>query len=191
MQDHAPYGHAFNELALMVFIELLDEAARYLEAFDRIDDPCVSVGDSDEEEDGYEAEGDKDCQAAEEEADTEPADTGERPVWERTLDLALAAGFMLRVKADGWKLFCERLTIPSFVLWKILLGYDRLQRALPLAEKAAFVPEGMVRWLNSIRADGAPEAIVDELISAEKVADTLEVMFRRRVEWWGGRPACL
>ena len=38
MQDHAPYGDAFSELALLVFIELLEEAARYEEAFVWADD---------------------------------------------------------------------------------------------------------------------------------------------------------
>ncbi len=32
MPDYSPYGHAFNELSLLVFIELVEEAARYREA---------------------------------------------------------------------------------------------------------------------------------------------------------------
>jgi hypothetical protein len=38
MRDHAPYAHAFDELAFLVFIELLEEAARYLETFAHADD---------------------------------------------------------------------------------------------------------------------------------------------------------
>ena len=38
MPDHAPYGHAFNELATLTFIELLEEAVRYVEFFAHADD---------------------------------------------------------------------------------------------------------------------------------------------------------
>ncbi len=31
--DHSPYAHAFSDLALMTFIDLLEEAASYQEAF--------------------------------------------------------------------------------------------------------------------------------------------------------------
>jgi hypothetical protein len=149
LPDHTPYALAFNELALQVFIELLDEATRYLEAFDQIDDTCAIPDNDDEVEHSAETE-DSEHDAAKTQAEAEPAegDYGKKPIWERFLDLALACGFLLRTKADGWKLFCERLTIPPFVLWEIHPGYDRLQRALALAEKAAFVPEGRVCWLK-------------------------------------------
>ena len=42
MPDHAPYAHAFDELALLIFIELLEEAAGYLDAFARADDTATS-----------------------------------------------------------------------------------------------------------------------------------------------------
>jgi hypothetical protein len=35
MSDHAPLAHAFDELSLLVFVELLAGAADYLEAFHR------------------------------------------------------------------------------------------------------------------------------------------------------------
>jgi hypothetical protein len=191
MPDHAPHGHAFNELALLIFIELLEEAARYLEAFECADDARDNFVPDDEEEACREAdagggeppEGEPDAAA-----DSEPAgdDAGHRPAWQRSLDLALAAGFMLRTKADGWKLFCERMSIPPLAGWECLPGFDRLQRALRVAEKAAFVPEGMVRWLNAIRPQGAPEATAESLISAQGSADGLEKLFRESVASWGG-----
>jgi hypothetical protein len=52
--------------------------------------------------------------------------------------------------------------------------------------KAAFFPEGMAEWLNTIRPDGGREATVENLMSAEKVADELNKMFRQCVNWWGG-----
>jgi hypothetical protein len=190
MPDHAPLGHAFNELALLVFIELLDEAARYLEAFEHADDVRDLFGPDDEEEDcGKADEGGAGPPEGEPgaAADAEVEEyAGDRPAWQRSLDIALAAGFMLRTKADGWKLFCERMSVPPFAGWEYLPGFDRLKRAVKVAEQVAFVPEGMVRWLNAIRPQGAPEATAEGLILAQGHADGLEKLFRESVASWGG-----
>jgi hypothetical protein len=103
------------------------------------------------------------------------------------LDAALYAGFLLKAKADGWKRFCERLSIPPFAVWKLLPGFDRLQCALKLADEAAFVPEEAIRWLNEIRPKGAPE-VQECHVALEWYADQLEDAFRERVKWWGGKP---
>ena len=92
---------------------------------------------------------------------------------------------MLRTKVDGWKLFCERLTIPPFALWEGLPGYDRLQRAQKLTENAAFDVEGFVQWLNRIRPAGDPERTLPPLTVAGMAA-AAEKVFRERVERWGG-----
>src|SRR5262249_15997242 len=97
----------------------------------------------------------------------------------------LAQGFTVKTQADGWKLFCERLGVPPFALWQALPGFDRLQRALALAEQFAFVPVGMIRWLNTIRPEGAPEGKALGLTPA-KGAEELEAFFRERAAWWGG-----
>ena len=195
-QDHVPYLNAFDELALLVFIELLDEASGYDDACESADEEaCYSFDDDDEEVDSDEAETATGGEAEEEpgaKTHAEQAEgwAGERPLWQRTRDLAFAAGFMLRTKTEGWKLFCERMHIPPFLLWEMLPGFDRLQRALALAEKAAFFPEDMVRLLNTIRRKNKHEATVatvENLMSAEKVADELAKMFRQRANWWGGR----
>src|SRR5438309_11444760 len=55
MQDHAPYADAFNELAMLMFIELLEEAALYHDALER----CHQ----DELEGSEEAEGKRDPEA--------------------------------------------------------------------------------------------------------------------------------
>jgi hypothetical protein len=190
MPDHTPYAHAFDELALLVFIELQEEAARYVEAFARADEVHDVFGE-DEEADGDEGtEGTGETHAEEgsdTKADRESAegDAGERPVWQRHLDLALAAGFVLRTKAEGWELFCERMAVPPLALWEGLPGLDRLQRALKMAEKAAFAPEGFLRWLNAIRPAGEPER-AEVPLTSEGMAAAAEELFRRRVEWWGG-----
>lgn len=78
------------------------------------------------------------------------------------------------------------MNLPPFSAWEGLPGFDRLQFALALAEKAAFCPAGMVRWLNRIRPEGEPEATAERLISAAKAAAGPEARFRQRVERWGG-----
>ena len=104
---------------------------------------------------------------------------------ERALDVALAAGWVLRTKAEGWRRFWERLSVPPFVLWEGFPGLDRLQRALALAEKAAFTAKGFRRWLNRIRPKSEPE-MTEVPLSVGGIADATERMFRTRVAWWGG-----
>jgi hypothetical protein len=172
LPDHAPYAQAFNDLAFLTFIELLEEAAHYQEAF-ALTDKFGDDEDEEESEDGSE------------ETDAQVDEGPKEPVWSRALDIALAAGYMLRTKANGWKLFCERLNVPPLLIWEIHPGFERVQRALALAEKAAFNAEGFLRWLNRVRPKGAPELTTVPL-TAEGVADANAKAFRHRVEWWGG-----
>jgi len=96
------------------------------------------------------------------------------------LDRILYAG------SSGRKGFCKlALKLPPFLFWEELPGFDRLQRALALAEKAAFVSEGFLQWLNRVRPEGSPVLSAVPL-SVEGVADAIEHMFQNRVEWWGG-----
>jgi hypothetical protein len=169
-QDHAPHAHAFGELAVQVYLDLLEEAARYADAFDllRVDQSGGEPGDE---------AGDAEAEDAAAEEEGTPAI--------RRLDLVLVAGFVLRTKAEGWKLFCARLSVPPFALMEGLPGFDRLRRALALTERAAFVPEGFLRWLNEARPAGAAE-MSEVPLTAEGVADEVERLFRDRVAWWGG-----
>jgi hypothetical protein len=177
MSAHAPYAHAFDDCALLIFIELLEEAARYLDAFDRADDAHDLFADEGaEEEDGGDG-------AAEEEAPTD--EDRRRSAGQRALDLALAAGFVLRTKAEGWKLFCQRLNVPAFAVWEGLPGFDRLQRGLALAEQAVFKPEGFLRWWNAIRPTDEPERS-EVPLTVEGMADATVRLFRESVQWWCG-----
>jgi hypothetical protein len=179
MPDHYPYANAFDELALEMLFDLLEWAACYFDAFIRADEACEIFGDD-------EPEGDKEGESAEAEDAPGPAqEAGERPAWQRAHDMALACGFILRTRADGWKLFCERMNVPPFLLWEVYPGFDRLQRALALAETAAFTPEDYVRWLNRIRRAGEPE-VTHAAPTVEGLASANEKAFRQRVEWWGG-----
>jgi hypothetical protein len=88
---------------------------------------------------------------------------------------------VLKVKADGWKLFCERLSVPPFATWKGLPGFNRLKCALDLAEQAAFIPAGMVRWLNDVPPAGTP-ALSRVPLTVEGIADATAKMFQDRVD---------
>jgi hypothetical protein len=179
MQDHAPYADAFNELAMLMFIELLEEAALYHDALERCHQDELEG--SEEAEGKRDPEGEADANAGEDHAATHP----DYSTLDRYFDLFLASGYELRAEVEGWKLFCEKLNIPPFLLWQDLPGFDRLQRALALAEKAAFTAEGFLKWLNRIRPAGEQE-LSEVPLTAESVAKAAAQAFRQRVEWWEG-----
>ena len=97
----------------------------------------------------------------------------------------MVTGYMLKINVAAWEAFCKRLSIPPRVLWAPLPGFDRLQRALVLAEKFAFTDAGFLQWLNGKRAADVPE-IVKNPVSVEEMADKIEQRYRERVSWWGG-----
>jgi hypothetical protein len=171
--DYAPWAQAFDELALLEFIEVAEEAARFhdlwLRAADiddwECDDEVLSPG-----------------RTADQVAN--PA----RPA-QRHWDLVAAAGYVLRARAEGWQRFCQQRAVPPFALWEGLPGYNRLQAALAPADEKAFGVEEMVRFLNRVRPAGAPEATAAAVMTPASLAAGLEAMFRRRVGWWSGEPA--
>jgi hypothetical protein len=178
MADTSPYGHAMQELIFLTYIELLDTAAFYCDCNDRFHDQLRdSIGTAT----------DADNDTVETTAEDGVAND---PPWHRAGELAYAAGFHLKAKVAGWKVFCERWNDAPFAAVEAahLPGLDRLKRAVALAEAgAAFqTPSDMVRWINSIRPAGTPEAIEASLVSAERFADDLDATFRVRVHWWGG-----
>jgi hypothetical protein len=197
--DYAPWSHAFEEVAMLIFLELLDDAGEHNDTFRRWCDTNESWTDDGDDDDAPADEGDDDDRvdatpdpAIANEAST-PEDVDlEQTLATRYLDLYLAQGFMLKTKLAGWKTFCEQLSIPPFAMWKFLPGFDRLRRTLERLEDnefrpgPAFLPEGMRRWLSEIRPDGQPEPSMEDLISPERFADGLDEVFRERVEWWGG-----
>jgi hypothetical protein len=177
--EHSPYARAFDELATLVYIELVEEAARYQEALDRADEFTPSGGAADE--DGEAEPGENETVEA-----AAAAGRAKPPRGERYLRLALAAGYVLRAKAAGWQQFCEQLPVPPWALWALLPGYDRLQRALAAAKEVAFEPEGFLRWLNELRPPGEP-ALTTVPLTVEGIAAAIAEAFRQRARWWGGR----
>ncbi len=184
-QDHAPYGHAFSELVWLTFIELVEDATRFREAQEAAwtgfgfcegcgrlrGEGCAEVETGDE---GTAADG--------------PEEPGEPHDCQRCRALAGASAYVLCVKAEGWRLFCEGMNANASILWEGVPGRERLLRDLAEAQEAALPPEEMLAWLNRIRPEGEPEAESVKL-TAESVAEATERMFRERVRWWGGRSA--
>jgi hypothetical protein len=185
MPAYSPFAHAFQELSLLTYIELLDDAAFYGDANEQASEALGNFEPADAE--GEES-GDKDKgNVSKEESTADIANPGSTkpPLWVRSLEVAYAAGYMLRTKADGWKLFCERLNVSPWLLLEDFPGFDRLQRALALTEQTAFKPEGFLRWLNVVRPAGAPE-LTRVPLTVEVVANATAEMYRARAAWWSG-----
>ena len=180
MPDHSPYAHAFQELILVTYIELLDTAAFYRECNERFHDQLrdsIDTAKNPEDDDTEET------PAAED-------DIVKHPAWHRAGELVYAAGFLLKAKLAGWKLFCEQWNDAPFAAWEkaSFPGLDRLKLAFAHAEAGTAFPTSadMVRWLNGIRPASNPEATEADIMTAERFADIFEAAFRERVRWWGG-----
>ena len=198
---HAPWSHAFDQLATLVYVELLEEVAKHQDAFERWCDATEVSDDENDDDDANQHDDSEDEEDAGEDGeeklheidDAMLADNDQKPpIWARVLELYYAQGFILKTKIAGWKLFCQRLTLPPLVLWQPLPGFDRLLRATDLLENReqgpppAFEPEGMVNWLNRVRRAGQPETTLARLLSPEHFADDLEVGLRHCVKMYGG-----
>ncbi|HJZ90097.1 MAG TPA: hypothetical protein VKE40_04445 [Gemmataceae bacterium] len=169
MPDYSPYANALQDVTLLIYIELLTESSRYMESLALADQEDFS-------EPGERGEADDDDEP--ETADLDFAN-------ERRLRLALASGYVLRTKVEGWKQFCERWTVPPFLLWQELPGFDQLQGALRLTDQVAFTAEGFLRWVNNRRPASDPP-LTEVPVTAAETADDFDELFRSRIEWWGG-----
>jgi hypothetical protein len=166
--DYSPFTQALRELAILTFLDLVEEAAMYRDAFERWSD-ADTTGIS-----------------------SATAKKRNLTSKDRASGVFLAQGFMLRTKAAGWKLFCERMSISPFGIWQYLPGFERLQCELNIVEGtldrpgSAYTPKGVVCWLNTVRPSGDPEVTEARIMTAERCANSLDTMFRERVKWWGG-----
>jgi hypothetical protein len=166
--DYYLYGDALHYLAHVIFTDLVEEAAHYRDCFALVCDEGQGAG------------------SAGRKRKRESRDLAS--LWsvpDHPWALVLSAGFRLRTKADGWKLFCQRLGIDAFVLWADLPGFDRLQSTLKLTDEIAFAPEGMVAMLNRRRPPDAPE-ITTVPLTPERIAAETEDIFRYSVGRNGG-----
>ena len=193
--DYVPFGHAFDELSLLVFLELLEVSADYLAvvrpAVAGLDGQAgaaepLSANESEQEPESNEWDDEEDEPDMDLSDGSEGIDEPTIPEeWREWSALQLALGFILQTKANGWKLFCERMTIPPFALWEGLPGYHRLRRALALAELNAFEPAQYLQWRNNVRQPGEPE-LTELTLTVERVADLTATLYRDFVISCGG-----
>lgn len=179
--DHAPYAHALQELLLLTYIELLEDAALFQE--------CNALTDS-QLRDSIEATS-APKRTKKRTKDREPVgEVVDYPAWHRTGRTAYGVGFLFKVKVQGWKLFCTRQNVAPLALWEQmrLPGLDRLKRAMALAVGGNSFPSAaeMVRWMNEVRPAGDPERTEADILTAKSYAAGLDTAFRNRVRWWKG-----
>jgi hypothetical protein len=182
--DHAPFAHAFHDLMFLTYIELLEDAAFYQES-NALTDKLLR-----ESIEASRMRKRKKNTTQSETCRSRTIDGVEYPEWHFVGRTAYAMGFLLRVKMQGWTLFCARLNVAPLALWEKmdLPGLDRLKRALALAVAGAAFPSGaeMVVWVNEVRPAGDPEHTEADVLTAERFAENLDALFRERVRWWGG-----
>ena len=170
MNDFAPHLQAFHQWELLVFCELHEAAACADEYFAMCDSAALwqtRTPNNGESEEGNSSKA--------------------KPLSQRDLDLSLANNYLLKVKKAGWDLFCERLSVPPIFLWTTLPGWDRLERALELAEQAAFEPANNARLFEwNSTAGRAPER-TELKLNAVAFADKLSVDFVQQTNCFRGR----
>lgn len=163
LPNYSPYAIAIDELSQHTFTELLELSASYLEALLQADlamERHLGQNDSANITCGQE-------------------------LCDRTMDIALAAGFQLNLYWHAWQLFCKDLSVSPLKLWETLAGFDRVQQAITLAERVAFSREEMYEWLLQIRPGdkNEREPVVE---TPEVIAESLQQAFDKSAQLWGG-----
>lgn len=159
--EHVPWSNAFQELAWLVYVELLADAAEY-------QDMLHHYAHADRDEDG---------------------DSPSPSLADRHRDVAFARGYFLRTKLDGWVQFCEARTLPPYLLWESLPGYVRFREIADLTQAndtrppLAFIAEEMTAYLTRLRPRDTPPTLLSHATSALELEET----FLTRVALWSGR----
>ena len=188
MPAHSPYARAFGELSFMTYIELLDEAAEYLDSHER----AVRAVDTRMPKRKKTARRTKTITPDQEEPAAENSeDDAEKPTrLAQSYELVNAIGFFFKLNLRGWTLFCARWNAGLTDLWDHgnYPGLDRLKIAWALVQAgfAYRTPADAVCWLNTVRPADDPELTEANIMTAEWVADRHDAEFHERVRWWGG-----
>jgi hypothetical protein len=185
MPAHAPYAMAFSEVSYLTFMELVEDAARFFDATDGAKDlagkfnvPDPSSDDPDETTIINKAH----SSSGPQHKSVENAVSFEE--WRRTFDIVLALGYILRTKAEGWELFCKRMSVPPFLLWEGFPGNARLKHALATVKRVAFTSQRFLRWINSKRKKSKP-LLTAVPLSTDYVAKENANALQIRANWWG------
>jgi len=187
MSAHSPYARAFEELNFAIYIELLDQAAEFLDAYARAENALRVVEDKKPKRKKTKA-----MTSNEEQSVAEyPENAGAKPPrWVRSLALVHALGFFFKLNLAGWQLFCARWNVAPIAWWDhgSYPGLDRLKSTSAMANGglAYPTPADMVRWMNTVRPAGDPEVTEANIMTTEWIADRYEADFRELVRWWGG-----
>jgi hypothetical protein len=186
MSAHSPYALAFGELSFVTYMDLLEEAANFLDEHQRATNAAGLVGARMPIRRRARATTrNEEVPAVENAAD----DADKPPLWTHA-DVVNAIGFFFKAKLIGWKFFCERWNAAPLSLWEHgeYPGLDRLKRTWALVRNGLAFPTtaDLVRWLNTVRPIGDPELTEANIMTAERIADSLDAQFRERVRWWGG-----
>jgi hypothetical protein len=188
MLAHLPYARAFGTYSFTTYIELLDEAADYLDEFQHALNEDDRVGARKPIRRRMRIKGttpNREELAAENAED----DADKPPLWE-TMDVVKMIGFLFKSHAVGWKLFCERWNADPWAAWERadFPGLNRITRTLALIQCGFVFPttEDALRWMNTIRPIGKPELTEACLPTGEEVADRYDGEFRELVRWLGG-----
>jgi hypothetical protein len=187
VQDYAPWARAFTELAMIMFMEFVEIAARYQEATYHWSGVFMNREHARVEEEADDA---PDSAGAESSVEFEPSEDEKLDM--KAFGTMLSVGFILKTKTAGWKLFCEQMNVPPLTMWELFPGYDRLAAALKQTEGTkewlamSFQPEGMLQFLTLHRPEGLSEPKMAGLMTAEAVAKELDEMFRDMVKQCGG-----
>ena len=182
--DHSPYVDAFQDLLFVTYIELLEEAALYLETIALRDKQlCASI---------EAAKTPKRTKTKPPKANS-PTLNGDSvvwPDWDLTGRTAYGVGFLFKMKLEGWKLFCNRLNVSAVALWEQmdLAGLGRLKTAWAQIHAGKVFPSvaAMTCWVNEVRPASDPEFSEVDIVSAKWVADCLDADFREHVKRYGG-----
>jgi hypothetical protein len=187
MRDYAPWAEAFTQLAILTYMELMEAAVsqqdafhQWLEASGKLRGAAGEVAEAEE------------ILPSSDEATAAREPSADEKFEMLAFDTYMANGFIFKTKVAGWKLFCERLSVPAFTIWETLPGYDRFQAAMKRVKHtktrigAAFHPKGMLRFLGEIRTAGQPEPTIEGLLSRANYADELADLFRDCVRQHGG-----
>ena len=117
---------------------------------------------------------------------------------EEAFENMMLLGYIFQTYLTGWKKFCADLNIDPEYLWKLHPGFNTIQRADSISGTrpdqplpgAAFVKEGVARWLI-YRKLGDREAKVDDeavkavrVTTAEDVAAGLHADLEQLLEKW-------
>jgi hypothetical protein len=117
---------------------------------------------------------------------------------EEAFENVMALGYIFQTYLVGWRKFCADLNMDPEYVWRLLPGFDTIQRADSISGSrpdkstpgAAFVEEGAARWL--IRQTRVDEAVMDDeavkavrVVNADGMAATLHAEFERLIEKWG------